>query len=46
MDCNLLDLQKGCTYALGLLMHALAPLCIQAPGSGAFFSSKCSEQEF
>lgn len=42
MDCNLLDLQTGCTGELGLL----GPLGIQAPGSGVFFTSKCSKQEF
>lgn len=46
MDCNLLDLQDGYTCELGLLMHALAPLGTQTAGSGAFFSSKCSKQEF
>lgn len=42
MDHNLLDLQKGCAGELGLV----GALGIQAPGSGVFFSSKCSKQEF
>lgn len=42
MDNNLLDLRKGCAGELGLV----GPLGMQAPGSGVFFSSKCSKQEF